>query len=100
MVADSTVSSPTRRHYLGRGPVLSYGTAIPYALIWTLLRSNCGIFETDTPKAITQKVRSRLRQVAIDPEQDGPVLLPHLLDVENVSAYRYCPIQKQLKVKS
>ena len=66
------------------GRCFSYGMAIPYALLLDLLRSNCGIFETDTPEAITEKVRSGLRQVAMDPEQDGPVLL-HLLDVENVS---------------
>jgi class 3 adenylate cyclase/tetratricopeptide (TPR) repeat protein len=65
------------------GRCFSYGTAIPYALLLDLLRSNCGIFETDTPEAITEKVRSGLRQVAMDPERDGPVLLD-LLDVKGV----------------
>jgi tetratricopeptide (TPR) repeat protein len=57
------------------GRCLSYGTSIPYLLIIDLLRSNCGIVETDTPDAIAEKVRSSLREVGLDPEQDGPVLL-------------------------
>jgi len=39
----------------GRCP--SYGTKIPYLLALDLLHSNCGIVETDTPDAITGKVR-------------------------------------------
>ena len=65
------------------GRCVSYGTAIPYALILDLLRSNCGIFETDTPEVITEKVYSGLREVGMDPEQDGPVLL-HLLEIKDV----------------
>jgi len=57
------------------GRCLSYGTAIPYWLVIELLRSNCGIVETDTPDAIADKVRSGLCEVGIDPDQDGPVLL-------------------------
>ena len=40
------------------GRCVSYGTAIPYWLLLDLLRSNCGIVETDTPEMITEKVRS------------------------------------------
>ena len=32
------------------GRCVSYGTAIPYLLMLDLLRSNCGILETDTPE--------------------------------------------------
>jgi class 3 adenylate cyclase/tetratricopeptide (TPR) repeat protein len=74
-----------RRHPLGRvtwveGRCLSYGTAIPYLLILDVLRSNCGIVETDTPEEITQKVRIGLIEVGMDPDQDGPFLL-HLLGI-------------------
>jgi predicted ATPase len=53
-------------------------------LIIDLLRSNCGIVETDTPDAIAEKVRSGLRGAGLDPEQDGPVLL-HLLGIKDVA---------------
>jgi class 3 adenylate cyclase/tetratricopeptide (TPR) repeat protein len=66
------------------GRCLSYGTSIPYLLVIDLLRSHCGIVETDTPDAIAEKVRSRLREVGLDPDQDGPVLL-HLLGIEDVA---------------
>jgi predicted ATPase len=48
-----------------------------------LLRSNCGIAETDTPEAITEKVRTGLQEVGMDPDQDGSVLL-HLLEIRDV----------------
>ena len=45
------------------GRCLSYGTAIPYLLVLDLLRSACGILETDTPDAVTEKVDAGLRAV-------------------------------------
>jgi class 3 adenylate cyclase/tetratricopeptide (TPR) repeat protein len=63
------------------GRCLSYGTSIPYLLVIDLLRSNCGIVETDTPDAIAEKVCSGLSEVGLDPGQDGPVLL-HLLGID------------------
>ena len=78
------------RQQLARGRVtwvegrcVSYGTAIPYWLLLDLLRSNCGIVETDAPEAIIEKIRSGLQEVGMDPEQDSPVLL-HLLGVKDV----------------
>ena len=65
------------------GRCVSYGTAIPYWLLLDLLRSNCGIVETDTPVAIIDKVRSGLQEVRMDPEQDAPVL-QHLLGVDDL----------------
>jgi class 3 adenylate cyclase/tetratricopeptide (TPR) repeat protein len=67
------------------GRCVSYGTAIPYLLLLDLLRSNCGILETDTPEAIIEKVRSGLERVGMDPDQDNPVLL-HLLGVKDAGA--------------
>jgi class 3 adenylate cyclase/tetratricopeptide (TPR) repeat protein len=65
------------------GRCLSYGTQIPYLLVLDLLRSNWGIGEADTPDAITDKVRSGLHAVGMDPDQDGAVLL-HLLEIKDV----------------
>ena len=67
------------------GRCVSYGTAIPYLLMLDLLRSNCGIVETDTPESMIEKVRSGLERVGMDPDQDSPVLL-HLLGVKDAGA--------------
>jgi class 3 adenylate cyclase/tetratricopeptide (TPR) repeat protein len=67
------------------GRCVSYGTAIPYLLLLDLLRSNCGILETDVPESMIAKVRSGLERVGIDPDQDGLVLL-HLLGVKDAGA--------------
>jgi tetratricopeptide (TPR) repeat protein len=66
------------------GRCLSYGTAIPYLLVLDLLRSNCGIVEADTPVAMAEKVRSGLREVGMDPDENAPVLL-HLLEIDGVA---------------
>jgi class 3 adenylate cyclase/tetratricopeptide (TPR) repeat protein len=67
------------------GRCVSYGTAIPYLLMLDLLRSNCGILETDGPESMIAKVRSGLERVGIDPDQDSLVLL-HLLGVKDTGA--------------
>jgi class 3 adenylate cyclase/tetratricopeptide (TPR) repeat protein len=66
------------------GRCLSYGTAIPYLLVLDVLRSNCGILETDEPDTVAEKVRSGLRGVGMEPDEDGPVLL-HLLEIKGVA---------------
>ncbi len=53
------------------GRCLSYGTAIPYMLVLDMLRSNCGIAETDPPEVIAEKVRAGLREVGMDPDEGG-----------------------------
>ena len=63
---------------------LSYGTAIPYLLVLDVLRSNCGILETDEPDMVAEKVRAGLREVGMDPDQDAPVLF-HLLEIKDVA---------------
>jgi len=64
---------------------LSYGTAISYSLVLDLLRSNCGIIDTDAPYIVADKVHAGLREVGMDPEEDGPVLL-HLLEIKGDAA--------------
>ena len=66
------------------GRCLSYGTAIPYLLALDLLRSNCGILEADAPDVVADKIRSGLREVGMDADEDGPVLL-HLLEVKDAA---------------
>src|SRR6266478_5548524 len=66
------------------GRCVSYGTAIPYWLLLDLLRSNCGIIETDTPEIIIEKVRSSLQELGMDAEQDSPILL-HLLGIKDLA---------------
>jgi tetratricopeptide (TPR) repeat protein len=65
------------------GRCASYATAIPYWLLLDLLRSNCGIVETDAPEAIIDKLCAGLQEVGMDPERDSHVLL-HLLGVKEV----------------
>jgi len=62
------------------GRCLSYGSAIPYFPILDVLRRNFGIAETDQPEAISEKVRTGLRQAELDPEEWAPYVL-HLLGV-------------------
>jgi class 3 adenylate cyclase/tetratricopeptide (TPR) repeat protein len=64
------------------GRCLSYGTAIPYLLVLDLLRSNCGIGETDPADVVTERVLSGLGEVGIDPDENGTVLL-HLLGLRD-----------------
>jgi len=66
------------------GRCLSYGTAIPYLLVLDLLRSNCGILEGDNPNIVAAKIHSALREVGMDPDETGPVLL-HLLEIKDVA---------------
>jgi len=68
------------------GRCLSYGTAIPYLLALDLLRSNCGILETDAPDAVADKVRSGLREVGMDLDETAPILL-HLLEVKDAAGW-------------
>jgi predicted ATPase len=49
-----------------------------------LLRSNCGILETDTPDTVVDKIHIGLREVGMDADEDGPVLL-HLLEIKDVA---------------
>jgi predicted ATPase len=81
------------------GRCVSYGTAIPYLLMLDLLRSNCGILESDTPESIIEKVRSGLGRVGMDPDQDSPVLL-HLLDVKDTGAASALSNPEAVKAKT
>ena len=81
------------------GRCVSYGAAIPYWLVLDLLRSHCGIIETDTPEAITRKVRSALEEVGMDPDEASPVLL-HLLGIKDAGSVPALSNPEAVKAKT
>jgi class 3 adenylate cyclase/tetratricopeptide (TPR) repeat protein len=81
------------------GRCLSYGTGIPYLLALGLLRSACGIAETDTAETITEKVCVGLSEAGMDPEEDGRVLL-NLLEVGNAAGSPILSNPEAIKRKS
>ncbi len=81
------------------GGCVSYGAGIPYQLVLDLLRSHCGILETDGAEAIAQKLGSALCAVGINAEQDGPVLL-HLLGIKQTGNLPTLPNPEAIKTKS
>ncbi|MBV9375419.1 MAG: AAA family ATPase [Alphaproteobacteria bacterium] len=65
------------------GRCLSYATMVPYLLVLDVFRNLCGIADSDTPEASVAKLRSILRQVGMDPDEDSPLLL-HLLGLREL----------------
>jgi class 3 adenylate cyclase/tetratricopeptide (TPR) repeat protein len=81
------------------GRCLSYGAGIPYLLALDLLRSYCGIGETDSAAAIAQKLRAGLGAAGMDDEEDSPVLL-HLLGLKDVAGGPALANPEAIKAKS
>ncbi len=69
-----------RVRYL-EGHCVSYGTGTPYLPIVDILQGACGISEGDAPEAMSDKVRSALGALEMDPEEGAPYLL-HLLGLK------------------
>jgi class 3 adenylate cyclase/tetratricopeptide (TPR) repeat protein len=63
------------------GRCLSYDRVVPYHPLVDVLRSNCGIAESDRLETITEKVRQALQEVDLDVE----VSLPYLLQLLEIS---------------
>ncbi|HEU4370934.1 MAG TPA: sigma 54-interacting transcriptional regulator, partial [Methylomirabilota bacterium] len=57
------------------GRCFSYLTAIPYAPVIQMLRSNFGLTDFDSPETIGEKARCALQQVGMDPGEAAPYLL-------------------------
>jgi hypothetical protein len=57
------------------GRCLFYGSTIPYHPLIDVLRHNCGISETDSTEAITEKVHLALHEVGMETEESAPCLL-------------------------
>ena len=64
---------PDVRYVEGR--CLPYGSAIPYLPLLDILRDHCGIVDTDSPRAIVEKVRRGLEEVGMNPAEGAPYLL-------------------------
>lgn len=75
--------SPPRRITWIEGRCASYGAAIPYQLAVDLLRSNCGIVESDAPDVISEKIGAGLRGVEMNPDTEAPFLL-HALGIKAI----------------
>jgi class 3 adenylate cyclase/tetratricopeptide (TPR) repeat protein len=58
-----------------QGRCLSYGVAIPYVPLADIVRSSCGLVETDTSESMAEKVRVGLRDLGMDPGTSAPYLL-------------------------
>jgi transcriptional regulator with AAA-type ATPase domain/tetratricopeptide (TPR) repeat protein len=63
------------------GHCLSYGSAVPYLPVITILRRSFHIGESDTPATMARKVRSGLEELGMDPAE-WAVYLHHLLGVK------------------
>jgi predicted ATPase len=57
------------------GRCLSYGGSIPYVPILDIVRQNFAVREADSDESLAEKVRSGLREVALDPDEWGSILL-------------------------
>ncbi len=60
----------------------SYGSAVPYLPVIAILRRSFHIAESDSPASTARKVRSRLEELGMDPEEYA-VYLHHLLGVKH-----------------
>lgn len=103
-IGKSRIIAELRRH-LGQsmdwveGRCLSYGTAVPYLLVLDLLRGLCGIEESDPPEVIAEKIRGKLAELGLVPEQDAPVLLL-LLGIEAQGGAPPLPNPEALKSRT
>ena len=63
------------------GHCLSYGSAVPYLPVITILRRSFHIGESDSPASIARKVRSGIAELGMDPDE-WAAYLHHLLGVK------------------
>jgi len=85
LVAEFRRSLRSEPHMYVQGHCLSYGQAVAYQPVLTLLRHACGITEVDRPAVMAAKVHRRLQEVGMDPVVAAPYLL-HLLGSSTESA--------------
>lgn len=71
------------------GRCLAYSRSVPYLPILEILRSHCGLSDTDTPRTIAEKVGLGLRAAGMDANESEPYLL-HFLGVDEKAAG--CPL--------
>ena len=78
LVAEFRGSLRSAPHTYVQGRCMSYGQAMAYQPVLTLLRHACGITDGDRPAVMAVKVHRRLHKVGMDPAVAAPYLL-HLL---------------------
>ena len=78
LVAEFRGSLRSEAHTYVQGHCVSYGQAMAYYPVLTLLRHACDITEVDRPAVMAAKVHRRLQEVGMDPVVAAPYLL-HLL---------------------
>jgi len=78
LVAEFRASLRQTPHTYVQGHCVSFGPAMAYGPVLTLLRHACGIAESDRPTLVAAKVQRRLHEVGLDPAVAAPYLL-HLL---------------------
>jgi len=74
LVAEFRRSLRSEPHTYVQGYCLSYGQAVAYQPVLTLLRHACGITEVDRPAVMAAKVHRRLQEVGMDPVVAAPYL--------------------------
>jgi predicted ATPase len=84
LVAEFRSSLRSELHTYVQGYCVSYGQAMAYQPVLTLLRHACGITEVDRPAVMAAKVHRRLQEVSMDPVVAAPYLL-HLLGSSTAS---------------
>ncbi len=67
------------------GQCRSYGSAIPYQPVLDIVRSSCGIVESDEPEVAGGKVTSTLGALGMEDGESVPCLL-HLLEIKEGAA--------------
>ena len=78
LVAEFRASLRSEPHTYVQGRCVSYGQAMAYQPVLTLLRHACGISHGDRPAVMAGKVHRCLHRVGMDPAVAAPYLL-HLL---------------------
>jgi class 3 adenylate cyclase len=80
LLAEYRCSLAGQQVMYAEGHCLSYGSATPYLPVLDLVRQLCGIPAGEPHDAITARVRQRLQEADIAPDEGVPLLL-HLLDI-------------------
>jgi predicted ATPase len=76
--AEVTPAPPAQPVRYLEGHCLAYGSTMPYLPVLDLLRACCGLASSDSPTAMTEKVRLGLQMVGMAPDEGEPYLLPLL----------------------
>jgi class 3 adenylate cyclase/tetratricopeptide (TPR) repeat protein len=71
------------------GHCVSYGSGVPYLPLVEVLRNSCALADQDPPEVLTEKLRIRLKEIGMRPDEWEPYLLRLLgvkADVKHLDA--------------